>query len=66
MRDAGNVNGIQDLTEIQVRDAENVNGIRDLSATLEAGFSKIWTLIWKEKETIFGIAMKEVRDVGFS
>ena len=66
MRDAGNVNGIQDLTWNTLRDAGNVNGIRDLSATLGAGFSKIWTLIWEGKETIFGIAMKEVRDVGFS
>ena len=49
-----------------MRDAGNVNGIRDLSATLEAGFSKIWTLIWEGKETILEIAMKEVRDVGFS
>ena len=41
VRDSGNVKWDTDSTKIQ-RGIGNINGIRDLTATLIAGFTKIW------------------------
>ena len=41
VRDSGNVKWDTDSTKIQ-RGIGNINGIRDLTATLKAGFTKIW------------------------
>ena len=41
VRDSGNVKWDTDSTKLQ-RGIGNINGIRDLTATLKAGFIKIW------------------------
>ena len=41
VRDSGNVKWDTDSTKIQPG-IGNINGIRDLTATLKAGFTKIW------------------------
>lgn len=62
------VNYSQDLGFDQntVRGLENVNGTCDLTADREAGFAKIGYGAGLGRKTIFGIAMTEVWDAGFS